>query len=153
MQYGNKKRAVIFGIGALGMLGLLFYFSGQSAQESSEVSGGLVEALLSWLVALGMDAGLLEHLLRKTAHAGLFAVLGFMTGMSLLSCMEKRRALAAGLSLCALTAVANELHQLTAAERSCEITDMLLDTAGAAVGVTAAALTLFLIYQRQNNRR
>ena len=145
MQNHNVKRAVVSGVLAAAWLGVLFFFSGQSGEESGDLSGRLTRFLFGWWIDRGADAGLLEHILRKCAHAAIFAVEGFLLGMSLLSGM-KRRTEAAFLTLagCAVIAVANELHQLTSPERACDVKDMLIDTLGAAAGLIAAMVLLHL---------
>ena len=145
MQNHNVRRSVVFGLLAAAWLCVLFFFSGQSGEESGDLSGRLTRFLFGWWIERGADEALLEHNLRKCAHAGIFAVEGFLLGMSLLSGM-KRRAEAAYLTLagCAVIAIANELHQLTSPERSCDVKDMLIDTAGAAAGLIAAMVLLHL---------
>lgn len=139
MQNRNPCRAVVFGIAAAAWLAVLFFFSGQSGMESGELSGRLTRFLFGWWIERGADAVLLEIIVRKCAHAGIFAIEGFLLGMSLLSCMRKQtEAFFLTLAACALAAIANELHQLTAIERSCDVRDMLIDTAGAAAGILAA---------------
>lgn len=150
MQIHNGKRAAVFGAAALAWLFVLFFFSGQSGAESGDLSGRLTQWLFGWWIERGADASLLEHLLRKTAHAGIFAVLGFLTGMSLLSMLNQREGSFLTLAVSALTAIANELHQLTAAGRSCNAVDMLIDTCGAAAGLLFAMVILHLFRPRKN---
>ena len=150
MQNHSVRRSIGFGVLAAAWLGVLFFFSGQSGEESGNLSGKLTRLLFGWWIERGADEALLEHILRKCAHAGVFAVEGFLLGMSLLSGM-KRRAEAAFVTLagCAVIAVANELHQLASPERACDVRDMLIDTAGAAAGLMAAMVLLHLFRKRR----
>lgn len=150
MQKHNPRRSIVFGIAAAIWLYVLFFFSGQSGAESGNLSAMLTRFLFGRWIDRGADAALLEHILRKCAHAGIFAVEGFLLGMSLLSAMKKRsEAFFLTLAGCGLIAIANELHQLTAAGRACNVKDMLIDTAGAAAGLTAAVVLLHLFRPRR----
>lgn len=153
MQNHNVKRAVVFGVLAAAWLCVLFFFSGQSGEESGDLSGRLTRFLFGRWIERGADEARLDHILRKCAHAGIFAVEGFLLGISLLSGL-KRRAEACYLTLagCAVIAVANELHQLTSPERSCDVRDMVIDTAGAAAGLIAAMVLLHLFRIRRQKR-
>lgn len=150
MQKHNPKRAVVFGIAAAAWLCVLFFFSGQSGEDSGNLSAMLTRFLFGRWIDRGADAEMLEFILRKCAHAGIFAIEGFLLGMSLLSAIKKRsEAFFLTLAGCGLIAIANELHQLTAAERSCNVRDMLIDTAGAAAGLAAAVVLLHLFRPRK----
>lgn len=150
MQKHSSRRAIVFGIAAAVWLGVLFFFSGQSGAESGALSGGLTRFLFGRWIDRGADAATLEFIVRKCAHAGIFAVEGFLLGMSLFSGMQQRtQASFLTLAGCGLIAVANELHQLTAAERSCNVRDMLIDTAGAAAGLMAVIVILHLFRPRK----
>ena len=145
MRNFKPKRAAVFGAMAAVWIGVLFFFSGQSGEESGDLSGRLTQFLFGWLIDRGADEALLEHLLRKTAHFGIFAVEGFLLGMALLHLLRRKAALPAALAAGALLAVANELHQLISVARSCSVTDMLIDASGAATGLLAAYVLLHLL--------
>jgi len=151
MQNHNGRRAVCFGIAALLWVGVLFFFSGQSGEESGALSGSVTELLFGWLIDLGADARMLELLLRKGAHMTIFAIEGFLMGMSLLHAMRRRSALAATAAGCAVMAVLNELHQLTSAGRSCSVIDMLIDSSGALLGLLASAAVLHAFSSKNKN--
>ena len=153
MQNHSRKRAVIFGLASAAWIAVLFFFSGQSGEDSGSLSEKLTEFLFGWLIDRGADALQLEHILRKLAHAGIFAVEGFLMTMTLTALFPRRKAMTAAFLICAVLAVANELHELLAPERTCSPTDMLIDSAGALAGLlfAAAVLHVFSSARRRKN--
>ena len=153
----NKRRAlrlVIFWALAIGWVAVLFIFSGQTGAESGELSlwlTHLVQRLFPW-IPLTTDA--LEHLLRQLAHFSIFALEGFLLCLAM---MESSRDKGAGALLsgilCTAVAAANELHQSFIEGRSCEGGDVLIDSAGALLGIAVAALAYFLCRRRRRDRR
>lgn len=144
MRNRKPKRAAIFGAVAVAWIGVLFFFSGQSGQASGELSQRLTQILFGWWIERGADAAQLEHLLRKAAHFGIFAVEGFFLGMSLLHLLRRRWAVLAAVFAGAVLAAGNELHQLLSEARDCNAVDVAIDSAGAATGILAALLLLCL---------
>ena len=60
---------------------IIYSFSGETAQESTETSGGIIEAILKLFlpnekVTVDLIAKL-QHPIRKLAHFSIFALLGF----------------------------------------------------------------------------
>ncbi len=128
------------------IMGLIFFFSSQNGRQSSAVSGRFL-FLLTWL----MSEQQASHLIRKGAHFTIYFLLGFcLYGVfapdkhpdsgcsrdrSALKDKENvRSVLLAG--LCAgLYAASDELHQLFISARSGQISDVLLDCAGALCGI------------------
>lgn len=108
---------------------LIFLHSSMPAEVSRAESGGLFY-LLSQAFPF-----LTEHMLRKLAHFGEFAILGVFLGQSLRP--SYIRVLLAGL-LCALC---DETIQLFVAGRSSQVSDIWVDFAG----VLAAAGFLWVI--------
>ena len=119
--------------------GVLFFFSGQSGIESGNISLKLAE----WIVERfrpDMTARQLEPILRKLAHVCIFALEGFLVYCTLcVFRMGRRGNWLIATAVCAVVGALNEIHQLFAVERSCQFTDVLIDTAGAVMGITFAA--------------
>ena len=122
-------------------MSLIFYFSAQPAAESTETSG-LMAMFLYWLYRLFGLHGISEtvfletymHLVRKAAHLIEFMVLGILVFMNCHEFMKKELLFRSLLFSC-IYAVSDELHQLFVLNRSCQITDMLIDCLGACLGV------------------
>ena len=128
MQTPKPKIAAVYGVLSAAWIGVLFFFSGQSGEESGRLSERLTRWLFGALIERGADAAQLEHLLRR------------------------RGAVWAALAAGCVLAAANELHQTLPEGRSCQFTDMLIDASGAALGLTAAALIVGWIAKRQTHR-
>ena len=132
----------------------IFCFSAQPAAASQQTSGGIVSWLLRLLVPdfAGLDPARqaeIEHIVtkivRKGAHFAEYALLGAALLGHMLAWRARRglgrpRTLAFGVG--ALYAASDELHQLFVPGRSGELLDVLLDSAGVAVGVALLWLLL-----------
>ena len=154
----QKKRKwlwrTLFWALAIGWVAVLFFFSGQTGAESGNLSlwlTHLVQHLFPW-IPLTADA--LEHMLRKLAHFSIFALEGFLLCLAMMESFRDKGAgaLLSGI-LCTAVAAANELHQSFIEGRSCEGGDVLIDSAGALLGITVAALAYFLCRRRRRDRR
>ena len=138
----------------------IFCFSAQPAAASQQTSGGIVNWLLRLLVPdyAALDPARqaeMEHIaakiVRKGAHFAEYALLGAALLGHVLTWRAKRglgrpRALAWGLGTA--YAASDELHQFFVPGRSGEFLDVLLDSAGVAVGV---ALLWLLLRKRKGS--
>ena len=150
----NKKWRSIFLIATICWISVIFAFSLQSADVSSEVSSGLGKMLLETFVPelleelenmSGDQLGLLHHLLRKCAHFTEYFVLGVLMMLTLLQMLFKKKA-AIGIGLSMLVASVDETIQLFVPGRSGQVTDVLLDTIGAGVGIAVAYVMVRWLY-------
>ena len=153
MQKHDEKRwAIAYVLAAAVWTSLLFCFSGQSGTESSALSETITRWLFGRLIDRGADFDALHIFVRKTAHFGIFAVEGWLLGSALLRMLPKKCAvILTGIS-CACAAVLNELHQTLSEGRSCEVRDMLIDTAGAWLGLAFAVVVLHAFSKLQKNK-
>ena len=144
----------------------IFLMSAQPAEESSEVSGGITEMIVSILTP-GFEnlpeteqQALVEAWhdpIRKLAHLTEYAVLGWLLTASLYltNIPMKASALSAvGISL--LYAISDEWHQSFVEERGPGIGDVMIDLAGAVLGV-AFLIVIYLvirrIYRKRNSKK
>ena len=128
---------------------VIFLFSAQPAQESAALSGAVAQAVTAALEAgarlLGADAAspaalaALHTLIRKAAHAVVYAVLGALLLWALVPATARRQVPrgAVGLALLgsAAYALTDEFHQTFVPGRAGQGADVLLDTAGALAGI------------------
>ena len=150
MRFCDKKALWNIILGVLLALTLCFIWGNSllSREDSSELSGGLLAWLTPLFRALRLEA-VDEHVLRKLAHFGEFALLGLeLAGLFFLN--RGRAFKSACLSaLCALAAAsADETIQLFSG-RAAMLKDVLLDFAGALTGIL---LLWFLTARRNKNR-
>ena len=148
MQSWRKpKLSIVLWIAAAAWCGVLFFFSGQDATESGELSLRFTRWVLRVLPFLPYSVETLEPILRDCAHFGIFAVEGTLLGAAMMTCLNSHAAGALLSALCcAAIAVLNEYHQSFAEGRACEVYDMLLDSGGGVTGVLFAALVLWLAF-------
>ena len=94
----NKRRAlrlVIFWALAIGWIAVLFFFSGQTAAESSALSGSLADLVRGIFPFNRIPPDQLEHVLRKLAHFGFFGLEGLLLGLAAMQSVRRLRAGAA----------------------------------------------------------
>ena len=146
----RKLRLALFWALAIGWIAVLFFFSGQTAAESSALSGSLANFVRGIFPFNRIPSDQLEHVLRKLAHFGIFGLEGLLLGLAMMQSMGSLRAGALLSAVaCGILAAANELHQRFFEGRSCEAGDVLIDFGGALLGIAAAALLLWLVRRRK----
>ena len=124
----------------------IFLFSSQPAEISNETSKGALRKLLELFLGESTDALIRQynHPLRKAAHFTLYAMLGFsLTGV--FQHQRRLHKLPLAVIVSAAFAALDELHQHFVEGRGPQVTDVLLDTAGAAAGALVMTGVLFLI--------
>lgn len=139
---------------------VIFAFSAQPAEQSGEVSMGVVELIISlirhlktipvfsWLDSDSISVVMsnLEHYVRKAAHFTVFAVLGFMTYNLIASYgVNRRKVVLYAAVICLVYAISDEIHQLFVPGRAGQIRDVLIDFSGS---LTALGMT-YLLFGRK----
>lgn len=128
-------------------MALIFYFSHQPANESSELSTGITEVIVSAVEKVAPQSdfivGNLNHLVRKNAHFFIYFVLGMLLIHSLrLNGGSGYKRMGLALSICILYAISDEVHQLFVPGRGAQVSDVFIDSAGGFVGIAVySALT------------
>lgn len=149
-------RKIIVPLSTVLWMSVIFWFSSAPAEESSymSLSAGRAAAQIfirdfeKWSIQeQDAFAEKIDYPIRKTAHAGEYAVLGMlMLGtVSLFRVWENRRKEIAAWVLTVIYAATDEFHQLFVPGRSGQVSDVLLDSAGAAVGILLCAAIMCLI--------
>ncbi len=120
--------------------GAIFYFSSQTGEKSSEVSSEVTETVMENVETVNSDYR--ERLefsdvhskVRKNAHFTLYLMFGYL----LFHAMKKENNDNATYALlaCALVAMMDESYQYFVPGRSAEVFDVMLDSAGAATGIS-----------------
>lgn len=130
----------------------IFCFSAQTADESTAESSRfcllaaklLFSDFAEW--SASMQAGVVEGLtfaVRKAAHFTEYALMGFLWYVWL---SEKRWNVLISFGATAFYAVTDEFHQLFVPGRSCELRDVLVDSAGGLTGILAAFVVLCVVH-------
>lgn len=152
----KRFRIVVSWIAALSVMGLIFYLSHQEAAQSGELSEGFIARIYRiYLRFTGIPCSTaefdhtvasLEFVVRKLAHFSIYAILGFLMSNAFYQqgiAKHKMFALIASV----LYAASDEFHQLFIKGRSCEVRDVLIDSAGSLTGIMF--FWLFIIVWRK----
>ncbi|MDV2684352.1 VanZ family protein [Alkalihalophilus lindianensis] len=121
-------------------MALIFYLSHQPATESAELSSGIMERIVAVVEivvpTIHQHLDTVHLIIRKGAHFFAYFILGILVIHALRGgrLTGYRRVLLA-LSICVLYAISDEVHQLFIPGRSGEVTDVLIDSAGASGGI------------------
>lgn len=128
---------------------LIFCLSAQEARESAALSGATVRRVVEVVYPNYHDLPRqhqdtivegLQHFARKTAHTLLYMGLGILCFTALSRYRLKAARLCAGAFLIAAGyACTDEFHQLFVSGRSAQVSDVLIDSAGALAGIALAA--------------
>lgn len=145
---------------ALSMMGVIFWFSSKSGDESTLQTHKLVAKAFDLLPFLQGVTGFrrlqliydLTAFFRMAAHFGLFFLLGIFWETFILTLRWKKLFLSLCVfAFCALYAVSDEVHQLFVKGRVFELFDIVLDVAGSAAGI-CLALLLYVLYRKIKDR-
>ena len=153
-------RAVISWALVISWMALIFYLSAQPAVDSNALSTGITQRLMTvlqqvfpWLVER-METWQLNRFVRKSGHFFAYMVLGLLVSNALHHSAPqctggnegarhpwnrwKHRHFSqplVALLICFLYGVSDEVHQLYVPGRGGQVSDVLLDTAGAFTGI------------------
>lgn len=139
---------------------VIFFLSADNADESNAksevISDSLIYRILSSFDWNAEQTEKITHItvkiVRKTAHFSEYALLGMLlTGVCLSFGKSYGVTFTVSQAVSSLYAVSDELHQYFVPGRSCQLSDMLLDSCGAAVGIGMLLLLIWLI--RRKKRR
>jgi VanZ family protein len=147
-----KNKKIIFTIMTFLWVVVIFSFSLQPGEVSGDISGSVLRKLLEWFAPKVyeqlemMPQEKLEcwhTILRKCAHFTEFAVLGVFSSLTLSLMRGTRRGLRA-LTFCLVIAAIDETLQLFVDARVGRVVDVILDGAGALVGVSIVFVVTYL---------
>lgn len=126
-------------------MGVIFYLSSQPAADSSELSNGLLDSILSFL-RIQVEPNtkeFLEKLIRKLAHLVEYAILGLFA-IKTLKNFNVKKACYLAILLCVIYAISDEIHQTFILNRYGSASDVLLDSLG-------SFLSVFFVHLIENN--
>lgn len=148
----KRTKTALFWLPAIVWLAAVFLLSRQNAVDSAGLSQSVTDFLLRICPWIDMSAAALEPILRKIAHAAMFAIEGFLLYTAAAWSFGRKAGFALTGGVCALLAVTSELVQTIAEGRSCELRDMAIDLGGALTGMLAA-LAFMLFIDKLSHRR
>lgn len=121
-------------------MALIFNLSSQVAEQSRQLSTGITEFIIQTIEKINPNADFninsFSHIVRKNAHFFAYLILGVLVLNALRRCgVSGYKSLALALGICILYAISDEVHQLFVPGRGGQVRDVILDSAGAAVGI------------------
>lgn len=147
---------IFFSVLVIACMAVIFNFSREDSTKSSETSGKITKTAVHIAVSdydeLPADKQLsimekATHIIRKSAHFSLYALLGFLTSLA----VGRRKLLSPGTTgvivFCFLYAVSDEIHQYFVPGRSCEFRDMIIDTSGAFTGMLFSMAIMWIFFK------
>lgn len=156
MSTKRKTACVITSVLTLLVIAFIFYNSLKNADESSKDSGFVLMVLKSILDYLHIDYTAfadMSFIIRKLAHFTEFFMLGasayfmlFAYGLDKL----KRSLISPGIVL--LTAISDELIQLTSPGRAGQIRDVIIDFSGGLTAVLILSLIFYIIDRKRQKK-
>ena len=135
---------------------LIFCFSNQKAEDSSKLSDGLIVKVANVFVDNNLSNEKKEVILnkyttlvRKTAHFGIYLILGILVINLLIEYnINIKYLIFISLVICLLYSISDEFHQLFIKGRSGEVRDVLIDSTGSLVGICS-----YYLVKNKNKRR
>ena len=149
----KKVKIIISWLAVVIIMCVVFVFSSQPAVESNETSGGFIEFLYNiYAKIFGLPAAAvssariaeLQFLFRKGAHFSIYLILGlFFCNAYFQSGIVKHLPLGVLSAVSSfLYSASDEFHQTFVPGRSGELSDVLIDSTGAIIGVLIYLLIL-----------
>lgn len=141
-------------------MGLIFFLSNQTADESSAVSGGLIKTVIKFILpeispeTLKDIVSALQFFVRKGAHFTLYTVLGIFSFLTFITYERLSLTFRTVLSVFigVVYAVSDEFHQTFISGRSGEARDVFIDSCGVLLGALIS-LAIYKIHRHIKNRR
>lgn len=152
-----KIKAVVFCLLTLIWMIVIFMFSAQNADDSTEQSSFVTNVLMSIFSSVYRDSNISDKMqiiesmsfaIRKMAHFSIYSVLGLFSFLSvyyLTKFSDKTPFIS--LPICFIYACSDEIHQLFVPGRSGQLRDVFIDFSGALL-MTIVVLAIRKIYRK-----
>lgn len=139
--FNNKKR-IFYGILVIIWMILVFTFSNQNGKESQSTSDIITDKIIEVITKINSNIEYenvkdnISFIIRKIAHFSIYFIGGILifNFINTFSIKTKYKILISIL-ISILYATSDELHQLFISERSAQIRDVLIDSAGAIIAI------------------
>lgn len=123
----NKKNSIFIVI--LWMI-FIFVMSSFDSTSSSNQSGFIVDIICNIFNINNID--IISFIIRKLAHFTEYFILGLLV-FNMIRSYDKK--IWCAIIICILYAISDEVHQMFVPGRSCQFTDMMIDSLGSIVGI------------------
>ena len=133
---------------------LIFYLSAQPVHQSNGLSKKVTEVIIEkveiFALKTNFNINRMNHLVRKNAHFFAYLILGILVmNVFRRSGMKINKGVILSLAFCILYAMSDEFHQLFVPGRGAQVKDVLLDSAGAVVGIGVYLVVKFIVNKVQ----
>lgn len=132
------KKKIIYGLLVIIWMAVIFSFSNQTADNSTNLTVGLLDRVLSFLHLEDLESliNILFTPVRKMAHYIIYLILGLL----ILNFIKEfdlslKEMIIASLLICIMYAVSDEIHQIYVAGRAGRVIDVFIDTLGSITGI------------------
>lgn len=123
----------------VGYMGIIFYLSHQPASDSNELSTNvtviIVETVEKMTNGPSVSLGELNHIIRKNTHFFAYFGLALLLFKALSVSFRKWNMYVISWLIATLYAATDEFHQLYVPGRGGQVTDVLIDSSGAALAM------------------
>lgn len=148
-----KNKKLIFSITTLIWTAVIFSFSLQSGEISGDLSGSVLESILGFFMPSVLNnpeqLELFHLILRKCAHFTEFMILGVLA-RNAMQYMEVHFKGICTTIFCVCIASVDETLQLFVSGRAGRVQDVMIDSAGALMGIVLVVVWLKLKSKRLN---
>lgn len=137
---------------------IIFCFSAEDAEQSTQTSGGVIEDVLDTVLPEDKVTPELvnkfQFPFRKIAHFCIFMLLGFCLSNAFNVTIKNKWYISYPCALVSgiLYAISDEWHQNFSLGRGPSFKDVLIDSAGVAVGIGCFVLFLFVLNHLKNKK-
>ena len=144
----------------LSVMTVIFLLSADDADESNQKSDFLADSFFYTFLAdfdltdeeIEVILGKCVMIIRNTAHFAEYGALGFLCASVGISFYIKPKInIPVSFAFSALYAVSDEIHQYFVPGRSCQLTDILIDSSGALCGAVMIVIIVLLYNKRRIN--
>ena len=132
------KKKIIYGLLVVIWMSVIFSFSNQTADNSTDLTVGLLDRVLSFLHLEDLESliNMLFTPVRKMAHYIIYLILGLlMLNFIKEFDLSLKEMIIASLLICIMYAVSDEIHQIYVDGRAGRVIDVFIDTLGSITGI------------------
>lgn len=147
-------RKMIFPLLTFLWMVVIFSFSANPAEESTQISRSVGRMIGEICISEFQEwpkerqdafAERIDYPVRKCAHASEYAILGMLLVLSV-SCYKRKNNVAYAFVIGTIYAAGDEFHQLFVEGRSCQLTDVMIDSMGVVTGI----LLIYIVLKIKN---
>ena len=147
MTNSKKICVTLWWVAVLVCMVIIFCLSAQTADDSAELSGSFILTLLEWF---GLE--LEQEIIRTIAHCLEFMGVSFLIFNATYATWATKLTPVIAFVGTVFYAITDEIHQIFVPGRAFQLTDILVDSTGALIGVIATLILLKIILYIKERR-